>query len=52
MPHYQSKIGINTTLQVRPGRERQKGSHAVILSGEDRLVVFMEPLVITHTLTD
>ncbi len=52
MPHYQSKIGINTTLQVRPGRERQMGSHAVILSGEDRLIVLTEPLVITHILTD
>ncbi len=52
MPHYQSKIGINTTLQVRPGRERQMGSHAVILSGEDRLIVLTKPLEITHVLTD
>ena len=52
MPHYQSGIGINTTLQVRPGRERQKGQHALILSGEDRLVVLLKDLYITHTLSD
>ncbi|MBR6098969.1 hypothetical protein IKP85_04410 [bacterium] len=52
MPHYQSKIGNNTTLQLRPGRERQKGSHAIILSGEDRLIILTKPLTITHTVTD
>ena len=52
MPHYQSKIGDKTTLQIRPARERQKGAHAVILSGEDRIVVFVKPLQITHTVTD
>lgn len=52
MPHYQSKIGDNTTLQIRPGRERKVGSHAIILSGEDRLIVLTNPLYITHTVTD
>lgn len=52
MPHYQSKIGNNITLQIRPGRERKKGSHAIILSGEDRIVVFTKPLSITHIVTD
>ena len=52
MPHYQKNIGMNTTLQVRPGRTRKMGSHALILSGEDMLVIFTEPLNITHTLTD
>lgn len=52
MPHYQWNIGNNTTLQVRPGRNRKQGSHAVILSGEDRIIVLTEPLTVTHTLTD
>lgn len=52
MPHYQSKIGDNITLQIRPGRERKNGSHAIILAGEDRLIVLTQPLVITHTVTD
>ena len=52
MPHYQGDIGNKTTLQIRPGRERKKGSHAIILSGENRIIVLTEPLMITHTLTD
>lgn len=52
MPHYQKNIGMNTTLQIRPGRTRKMGNHAVILSGEDILVVLTEPLNITHTLTN
>ena len=52
MPHYQRNIGNKITLQIRPGRERLMGSHAVILSGEDRLIMFNEPLNITHTLTN
>ncbi len=52
MPHYQSKIGDKTTLQIRPARERQKGTHAIILAGEDRLVVFTKPLTIIHTISD
>ena len=52
MPHYQGNIGNKNTLQIRPGRERKKGSHAVILAGEDRIIVLIEPLMITHTLTD
>ena len=52
MPHYQKNIGMNTTLQIRPGRIRKMGSHALIHSGEDLLVVLIEPLNITHTLTN
>lgn len=53
MPHYQSKISGNSpTLQIRPGRERKEGGHAVILSGENSIVVLTEPLIITHTVTD
>jgi len=52
MPHYQGNIGNKNTLQVRPGRERRKGSHAMILSGEDRIIMLESPLMITHTLTD
>ena len=51
MPHYQRNIGMNTTLQVRPGRERRMGEHALILSGEDRIIVLTKPLEITHTIT-
>ena len=52
MPHYQWNIGNKNTLQIRPGREMKKGSHAIILSGEDRIIVLTEPLMITHTLND
>lgn len=52
MPHYQGNIGINTTLQVRPGRTRKMGSHAVITSGEDRIIILTDPVTVTHTLTN
>lgn len=52
MPHYQSKIGNNTTLQIRPGRERKVGEHSVIKSGEDRLIILTDTAHITHTLTN
>ena len=50
MPHYQSKIGNNTTLQIRPGRARKVGEHTVIKSGEDRLIILTDTAYITHTL--
>lgn len=52
MPHYQGNIGINTTLQIRPGRTRKMGSHTVITSGEDRLIILTDPVEVTHTLTN
>ena len=52
MPHYQGNIGIKTTLQIRPGRTRQMGSHAIVTSGENRLIILTDPVVITHTLTN
>lgn len=52
MPHYQSKIGNNTTLQIRPGRERKVGEHTIIKSGEDRLIILTDKAYITHTLTN
>lgn len=52
MPHYQGNIGINTTLQIRPGRTRKQGSHALILSGEDKLIILTDTLKVTHTLTN
>ncbi len=52
MPHYQSGIGNNTTLQIRPGRERKMGSHAVITSGENRIIILSDSAWITHTLTN
>lgn len=52
MPHYQSKIGNNTTLQIRPGRARKLGEHTVIKSGEDRLIILTDTAYITHTLTN
>ncbi len=52
MPHYQSKIGNNTTLQIRPGRARKVGEHTVIKSGEDRLIILTDTAYITHTLTN
>lgn len=52
MPHYQGNIGINTTLQIRPGRTRKKGTHTVIQAGEDGLIILTDPLTVTHTLTN
>jgi hypothetical protein len=53
MPHYQSMLRFSQiSLQVRPARQRQKGSHAVITSGEDKIIVLTEPVTITHTLTN
>ena len=52
MPHYQSGIGNNTTLQIRPGRERKMGSHAVITSGENRIIILSDSAWISHTLTN
>jgi len=52
MPHYQGNIGNNMTLQIRPGRARSMGSHAVVKSGEDRLIILTDPVSVTHTLTN
>lgn len=52
MPHYQGNIGINTTLQIRPGRARKMGSHAVVTSGEDRIIILTDSVKVTHTLTN
>jgi len=52
MPHYQGNIGINTTLQIRPGRARKMGSHTVVPSGEDRLIILTDTIKVTHTLTN
>lgn len=52
MPHYQSRFGNNTTLQIRPGRERKMGEHTVIQSGENRIIILSDAAWITHTLTN
>lgn len=52
MPHYQSGIGNNTTLQIRPGRERKMGTHTTITSGENRIIILSDSAWITHTLTN
>lgn len=52
MPHYQRNIGNNMTLQIRPGRARQMGTHTVITSGEDALIILTDSAWITHTLTN
>ena len=52
MPHYQSGIGNNTTLQIRPGRDRKMGKHTVITSGENRIIILSDSAWITHTLTN
>lgn len=52
MPHYQSGIGNNTTLQIRPGRERKMGAHTTITSGENRIIILSDSAWITHTLTN
>lgn len=52
MPHYQSRFGNNTTIQIRPGRERKVGTHTVVTSGENRIIILTDAAWITHTLTN
>lgn len=52
MPHYQSKFKNNITLQIRPGRERKMGTHTVIPSGENRIIILTDAAWVTHTLTN
>lgn len=52
IPHYQAKFANNTTLQIRPGRTRKMGSHTVVTSGENRLIILVDPVEVTHTLTN
>lgn len=57
IPHYQrsfQRFFITTapTLQVAPGNKRQMGLHVAVKTGERCFVVLMEPVMITHTLTN
>lgn len=52
MPHYQQRFVINGTLQIRPGRTRKMGSHAIVNAGEDRIIILTDSVEITHTLTN
>lgn len=54
MPHYTKGfsshyIGI---LQYVPGESRKMGEHTAVASGADLLIVFTEPMDITHTVQD
>ena len=39
-----------TTLQLRPGKERKMGTHTVIPSGSNEIIMLTDPVEITHTL--
>ena len=56
IPHYQKRFfsmrSWAPTLQVRPGNRRQMGEHIAVKTGERCFVVLMEPVMITHTLTN
>ncbi len=56
IPHYQRKFfsmrSWAPTLQLRPGNRRQMGQHVAVKTGERCFVVLMEPVMITHTLTN
>ncbi|MCM1010063.1 MAG: hypothetical protein NC390_04175 [Fusobacterium sp.] len=56
IPHYQKRFfsmrSWAPTLQVRPGNKRQMGEHIAVKTGERCFVVLMEPVMITHTLTE
>jgi hypothetical protein len=55
MPHYQSKFALQNrkvTLRMTPSMERKMGEHTVITAGAEGLIVIVEPLPITHTLTN
>jgi hypothetical protein len=49
MPHYQQGFGMGT-MQYVPGPVRKKGSHTVISSGAELMVILAKPAYITHTL--
>lgn len=44
--------GFKTMLGAVPGASRQMGLHKVIASGADLIIVLVEPLYITHTVTN
>lgn len=56
IPHYQRRFfsmrSWAPTLQVRPGNRRQMGEHIAVKTGERCFVVLMDPVMITHTLTN
>ncbi len=55
MPHYQSKFALpnrKVTLRMVPSMERRMGQHTVVRAGAEGLIVIMEPLPVTHTLTN
>lgn len=56
IPHYQKRFfsmrSWAPTLQLRPGNRRQMGQHVAVKTGERCFVVLMEPVMITHTLTN
>lgn len=56
IPHYQKRFfsmrSWAPTLQVRPGNKRQMGQHVAVKTGERCFVVLMDPVMITHTLTN
>lgn len=54
VPHYQEKIARHFVgvLQMVPGECRKMGEHVTVASGATMFILFVEPVYITHTLTD
>lgn len=53
-PHYHEKIARHFVgvLQMVPGECRKMGEHVTVSSGAGLFILFVEPVYITHTLTD
>lgn len=54
VPHYQRWAMFRTmgTLQCVPGAQRRMGEHVTISSGADLIVVLVEPIHMSHILTN
>ncbi|MFI3299963.1 MAG: hypothetical protein R3Y28_00940 [Candidatus Gastranaerophilales bacterium] len=49
--HYSQKVS-RATLQIRPGKGKQMGTHTQLKSGDNFIIVLTAPASITHVLTD
>lgn len=54
VPHYQRWVMFRAmgTLQCVPGATRKMGEHVTISSGADLIIVLVEPVHLTHVLTN
>lgn len=52
MPHYQKRLKGVATLRLQPGEKRRMGEHTTLQSGLDLIIVLIEPVELTHILTN